>query len=234
MNTQPECWAIIPAAGTGQRMASSIPKQYLKLWNKTIIEHAATALLNSEDIRQIVFALHIDDEYFSRLSLFKNNPRIRRVTGGATRAHSVLNALEAIKSEIRHDSYVLVHDAARPCLTSTDLENLMQTCFQHNVGGVLAAPVRDTIKQVHQDEILSTLDRTQIWCAFTPQMFKFDILYNAITQALKNNILVTDEASAIEYMEYHPCVVEGSISNIKVTRPEDVGIAEMFLAMEKA
>lgn len=229
MSVAPKCWAIIPAAGIGQRMASSVPKQYLNVGGKTILEHAALPLLDNAHIKHVVFSLHADDDQFSQLVFQDSNQKIRKVIGGETRAHSVLNALESIKNEIKPNDYVLVHDAARPCLSGADLTKLIDTCLQHEVGGILAARATDTIKQVQQHEISCTLDRDNIWRAFTPQMFKFKILYDAIKQAIQNDITITDEASAVEYMNFHPCIVEGSSRNIKVTRPDDIAIAEMYL-----
>lgn len=229
MSVTPECWAIIPAAGIGQRMASSIPKQYLNIGGKTILEHAAQPLLDNTHIKRVVFALHVDDDQFSQLAFQDNSPKIRKAIGGETRAHSVLNALEAIKNEIKPNDFVLVHDAARPCLSNADLTKLIDACLLHEVGGILAVRATDTIKQIQQHEISCTLDRDNIWRAFTPQMFKFKILYDAIKQALQNNITITDEASAVESMNFHPCVVEGSSRNIKVTCPDDIAIAEMYL-----
>ena len=228
MSVLPKCWAIIPAAGIGQRMASSTPKQYLKIGNKTILEHAANTLLNDARITQVVFALHEKDSYFSQLTL-DHAHKIRSVIGGDTRAHSVLNAMHAIQAEINADDFVLVHDAARPCLQNADLDKLIDVCLNHEVGGILAAPVTDTIKRVRGNEIDSTLVRTHLWRAFTPQMFKFKLLYDALTKALSNNVLVTDEASAMEYMQHRPCVVEGSTHNIKVTSPDDLIMAESYL-----
>jgi len=233
MSVAPECWAIIPAAGIGQRMASSVPKQYLNIGGKTILEHAAQPLLNNTHIKHVVFALHANDDQFSHLAFQDSKHKIRKVIGGETRAHSVLNALEAIKSEIKPNDFVLVHDAARPCLSDMDLTKLIDTCLPHEVGGILAARATDTIKQVQRHEISCTLNRDNIWRAFTPQMFKFKILYDAIKHALQNSITITDEASAIESMNFHPCVVEGSSRNIKVTCPDDIAIAEMYLTLNK-
>lgn len=228
MSTSPECWAIIPAAGIGQRMASSTPKQYLKIHDKTILEHASYALLQSSKIKRVVFALHSEDTFFPRLK-FRHEDKISIVLGGDTRAQSVLNALESIKEEVADNDFVLVHDAARPCLSASDLDKLIEECLTHEVGGILAAPLADTIKQVQANKITNTLDRDIIWRAFTPQMFKFKILYEAIRQAFLDDITVTDEASAVEYAGYQPCVVEGSVQNIKVTNPGDIAIAEMYL-----
>lgn len=231
MKNSPECWAIIPAAGVGQRMASSIPKQYLQIKDKTILEYAAQPFLENARVKKIVFALHANDENFSNISFHDPQQKISTVIGGETRAHSVLNALRVMNKDIDENSFVLVHDAARPCLCAEDLENLIETCLPHEVGGILAARVTDTIKQVEDHAIISTIDRHYLWRAFTPQMFKFNILYQTINQALKNNFTVTDEASAVERAGYQPAIVESSVRNIKVTHADDITLAEAYLTL---
>ncbi len=231
MNKSSECWAVIPAAGIGQRMKLSTPKQYLEIQGKTILEYAAQPLLKNNYIKKVIFALHADDDHFARLSFDNFHEKIHTVTGGETRAHSVLNALDAIQNDIRPDAYVLVHDAARPCLSEEDLANLIAACATHEVGGILGAPVTDTVKHVQQHTILGTLDREHLWCAFTPQMFKFKLLYQAITQALQSNAIITDEASAMEKAGYQPCIVQGNLRNIKVTHAEDIATAEAYLTL---
>ena len=233
MSVSPQCWAIIPAAGTGQRMASSIPKQYLPIDGKTILEHAAYPLLEHASIYQVIVALNINDNHFSQLDFTDKKQKLRNVVGGETRAHSVLNALESIKEEMKPDDFVLVHDAARPCLSYMDLDRLIETCMSHDVGGILAMHATDTLKRAEGNQILSTLNRENIWRAFTPQMFKFTILYQALQNALQEQIVITDEASAVESLGYRPCIVEGSSLNIKVTCPEDLTIAEMYLNLNK-
>ncbi len=152
--------------------------------------------------------------------------------GGDTRAHSVLNALDSFEAQLREDDFVLVHDAARPCLTMSDLNQLIDVCVQHDVGGILGSRVTDTIKLVENNNIINTLDRENIWRAYTPQMFKFGLLHDAIQQAFEHNVCITDEASALEYIDRQPCMVEGDARNIKVTTAEDISLAEMFLQKE--
>ncbi len=235
MNTAPKCWAVIPAAGIGERVGGAKPKQYLQIAGKTVIEHAVSCLVNNERIAGLVFSLNPGDKYFSTLDLANSTLPIYTVDGGESRAESVLNGLNCLNGYANDDDFVLVHDAARPCLTLSDLHALMDYCFQDGVGGILATPVTDTIKKVSQDRVVNTLDRDEIWRALTPQMFKFKLLKDAIQTSINNRIVITDEASAIEMIGHKPGVVEGSEQNIKVTKPNDLIIAELILqSTEKA
>ena len=232
MNTLPKCWAVIPAAGIGERVGASIPKQYLNIANKTILEHSIFPFIENSRVAGITIALNSQDKHFATLDSISASRKIQTVQGGATRAHSVLNALDGLRDQISEDDFVLVHDAARPCLSMADLDKLIDACLGHEVGGILAGRVADTIKQVDSGEIVNTLNRENIWHAYTPQMFKLGMLKTAIQQALNNNIEITDEASAIEYIGCQPCVVEGNARNIKVTTAEDVSLAKMFMSAE--
>jgi 2-C-methyl-D-erythritol 4-phosphate cytidylyltransferase len=224
---------VIPAAGIGERVGASIPKQYLQIAGKTILEHAINPFVSNSRIVGITVALHPEDTHFVTLDMSKAaSEKIHSVVGGATRAQSVLNALDSFEAQLGEDDFVLVHDAARPCLTAGDLDHLMDVCFKHEVGGIIGSRVTDTIKQVENSDIVNTLDRESIWRAYTPQMFRFGILQSAIQEAFKNNVCITDEASALEYIGYQPCMVEGDARNIKVTTAEDVSLAEIFLQKE--
>lgn len=229
MNIAPKCWAIIPAAGIGERVGSHIPKQYIQIAGKTILEHAVSCFFQNSRINGIIFALHAHDEYFSQLDIKSSRIKVDTVIGGATRAQSVLNALNYLKNDLHADDFVLVHDAARPCLTNADLEKLIDVCFANKVGGILAAPMRDTIKQVDGKLISNTVDRDNIWRAFTPQMFKFEILRGAIKKAMQDDVQITDEASALEYVGLTPAVINGNVHNIKVTTQEDIFLVEMLI-----
>jgi|TARA_B110000238_G_C16102637_1_gene428908 2-C-methyl-D-erythritol 4-phosphate cytidylyltransferase len=231
MNTMPKCWAVIPAAGIGQRVGSKIPKQYLQIAGKTILEHSITPLIDNNRIAGVTVVLHPQDTHFADIRMGASD-KIRTVIGGATRAHSVLNALKSFETQLAKDDFVLVHDAARPCLTSDDLNRLINLCLDHEVGGIIGSRVTDTIKQVEDNNVVNTLDRENIWRAYTPQMFKFGILQSAIQKAFEDNVSITDEASAIEYAGYQPCMVEGDVRNIKVTTAEDISLAEIFLQEE--
>lgn len=221
--------AVIPAAGIGSRMQAAVPKQYLMLHGKTLLEHTVAVLLQNPRIRNVVLALHPQDCWFADLPLAKE-PRVSVVTGGENRADSVLAALQALS--LPAEQWVLVHDAARPCLTQTDLNRLLDLTLQPDtIGGLLAAPVRDTMKRSNADGLIEqTVERRQLWHALTPQMFPLGLLRASLQQALQDGAEITDEASALEYCGYHPQLVTGRADNLKVTQPEDLALADFFLS----
>lgn len=229
MNAAQKCWAVIPAAGIGQRVGASEPKQYLQIGDKTVLQHALSNFVDNDRIAGLVVSLNSNDQAYATLDICSENTPIYTVTGGDSRAESVLNALNFLDDIAGEQDFVLVHDAARPCLKRLDLDKLIDCCLQDEVGGILAAPVSDTIKKVSSDRIVGTLDRDQIWRALTPQMFRFGLLKQALTSAINNSVLITDEASAIENAGYNPVIVEGCEQNIKITHSSDLKIAEIFL-----
>ena len=233
MNAAPKYWAVIPAAGVGERVGASRPKQYLQIAGKTLLEHAASCFVNNDQIAGLIFSIKPGDEIFSSLDFDNSGIPIYTVDGGNTRAESVLNALNYLETHASHDDFVLVHDAARPCLADSDLTKLLIRCSNDEVGGILAIPVTDTIKRVSQDRIVDTQSRDNSWRALTPQMFRYGLLKDAVISSLSKGIAVTDEASAVEYAGYKPCVVEGSDQNLKVTTSNDFKIAEMFLHLKE-
>lgn len=220
--------ALVPAAGIGSRMQAECPKQYLKINNKTIIEHSIAALLAHPDIQNVVVALHPDDTLFKTLPIC-NDPRIITTIGGDTRAHSVLSGLQKIEASY---GWVLVHDAARPCLRLDDLDNLIQTVLHSDVGGILATPASDTMKHavIGENRISHTVDREFLWRALTPQMFPVELLTLCLERALNENANITDEASALEYCGFHSLLISGRTDNIKVTHPEDLALATFYLS----
>lgn len=223
-------WAIVPAAGVGARMMADRPKQYLSLANRAVIEHTLDRLAGCEVFEQILVVLADQDPYWPQLS-WASNPMVKRVAGGRERAYSVFNALQALAKVAKADDWVLVHDAARSCVGVDDILRLISRLKDSNCGGLLGLPVSDTLKQVGaKQEVLKTHDRRQFWLAQTPQMFRFDTLYRALEKAFSDGFLVTDEASAIEHLGLSPQMVEGSRDNIKITRPEDLRIAEAILS----
>ncbi|MEJ2675993.1 MAG: 2-C-methyl-D-erythritol 4-phosphate cytidylyltransferase [Acidihalobacter sp.] len=222
-------WAVIPAAGVGRRMGAERPKQYLKLAGRTVIEHTLKRFLDRPELLGVVVAVGPDDPYWPTLECAADM-RVERVTGGAERADSVCNALSALADRARGSDWVLVHDAARPCLSEEDLSRLLDRMRSHPVGGILATPVRDTMKRVNAaGEIEATVDRSALWHAQTPQMFRLETLLSSLELAQRNGWAVTDEASAMEQAGFRPCVVEGRADNIKITRPEDLAYAEWLL-----
>jgi 2-C-methyl-D-erythritol 4-phosphate cytidylyltransferase len=225
--TFPGVCAVVPAAGFGRRMQTECPKQYLSIGNKTILEHAVAALLAHPRVERVIIAISDGDVRFQQLPL-ANHPQVTVVEGGAERADSVLAGLQAAGDA----PWVLVHDAARPCLHQDDLANLLALSDTSRVGGILAAPVRDTMKRAEpgKEAIAHTVDRTDLWHALTPQFFPRELLFDCLTRALNEGATITDEASALEYCGFHPQLVPGRADNIKVTRPEDLALAEFYLS----
>lgn len=216
-------WLVIPAAGIGARMAADRPKQYLQVAGRSILEHTLQRFLDHPALRGVVVSLAADDPYWPVLAV-ASDPRIRRAVGGCERADSVLAGLETLKNEgAADDDWVLVHDAARPNLAQEDLQRLLDSLADDPVGGLLAVPARDTLKRAGADgRVQETVDRSVIWQAYTPQMFRLGALRQALAQALRAQVAITDEASAMEWAGLAPRLVEGRADNLKVTRPEDL------------
>ncbi|MDH5446780.1 MAG: 2-C-methyl-D-erythritol 4-phosphate cytidylyltransferase [Gammaproteobacteria bacterium] len=228
-NSKHTYWAIVPAAGIGKRMGSDIPKQYLKLHGKTIIEHTLQRLSQIELIEGIVVAIAKDDPWWPELNLDLTKP-LNVVHGGTERCHTVQNGLYALKGKCTSDDWVLVHDAARPCVRIDDINMMIQSLNRHESGGLLGMPVRDTMKRTNQkNQVQKTVDRDNLWHALTPQMFRYGLLNQALEQALNDQFLVTDEASAMEHAGFSPLMLEGHGDNIKITRPEDLALADFYL-----
>ncbi|RFD29847.1 2-C-methyl-D-erythritol 4-phosphate cytidylyltransferase [Pseudomonas sp. GL93] len=219
----PAFWAVIPAAGVGARMAADRPKQYLQLGGRTILEHSLGCFLDHPRLKGLVVSLAIDDPYWPTLAC-ANDPRIQRADGGSERSGSVLNALLQLNAlGASDDDWVLVHDAARPNLSRDDLDKLLAELADDPVGGLLAVPARDTLKRVDKHgRVVDTIDRSLIWQAYTPQMFRLGALHRALADSLVADAVITDEASAMEWSGQAPRLVEGRSDNIKVTRPEDL------------
>lgn len=231
-SVEPRIFAVIPAAGTGSRFAAGEAKQYAPLLLTTVLERSAAALLALPTLQKLVIAIHAEDTRAVSLPRLQHT-KIQFVMGGAERADSVLAALETLQNVAAENDWVLVHDAARPCLTEKDLQRLVECLVQDAVGGILAIPAIDTLKQVSKHVIVHTIDRQTIWQAQTPQMFRFGLLLHALQSARKERFVVTDEASAMEAAGHVVKIVEGARSNIKVTYPEDLALAAFYLQQEK-
>ena len=222
-------WFVIAAAGRATRYGGSVPKPYLRLAGRTLLEHCLRTFLSVRGLAGGVAVLVNGDRRFERLP-----PGIRRrvvaVAGGATRAASVLNGLQALITADALD-WVLVHDAARPAVPRADVNALIAACRRDSVGGLLAAPVADTVKRADEDgRSLGSLPRERLWRALTPQMFRLGMLRTALARALDEGFEPTDESSAIERAGHRPRLVEGSPLNVKVTRPADLALAGSALA----
>ena len=223
-------WAIVPAAGSGSRMAADVPKQYLQIQGKTILQHTVERLITHPQIDGVVVAVAADDQRWDEFKFQTNKPIIKTL-GGEERCHSVKNALYEVSRHGNEQDWVLVHDAARPCLRHEDLNKLIAQLSDHMVGGLLAYPVKDTMKRSDDKQrIIETVDRNGLWHALTPQMFRLHLLRDALNKAIDDGFLVTDEASAVEHAGYKPKLVEGGSDNIKITNPEDLSLAEFYLS----
>ncbi|MBS0497702.1 MAG: 2-C-methyl-D-erythritol 4-phosphate cytidylyltransferase [Gammaproteobacteria bacterium] len=224
-------FALIPAAGSGSRMGNELPKQYLPLCKKPMIYHAVKTLCDHQSIAGVITVLAPGDAEWSRYDWSEFSEKLIVLNcGGATRADSVLNGLTAAqqKNLINTQDWILVHDAARPCLTPAQLNQLIDELASDAVGGLLAVPVADTLKRSNsENRVKNTESRDNLWQAQTPQMFRCDLLTRALQNA--TNINVTDDASAVEALGLHPKLVASDAYNFKVTYPHDLALAELIL-----
>lgn len=220
--------ALVPAAGGGTRMGAEVPKQYLPLLGRPLIWHALKALCAVGRIERVVVVLSVADAWWKQYDWSELGPRLQPVfCGGPTRADSVLNGLHALHEALQPGDWVLVHDAARPCLGPWQVDALIDALKGDDVGGILAIPVADTLKQADsQRRVARTVPRDALWQAQTPQMFRYAMLKRALEQARD----VTDEASALEGAGLHPRLVPGDATNLKVTWPHDLQLAEWILS----
>jgi|GEM_PF-1734 len=252
--------AIVPAAGVGKRMQTRCPKQYLMIENKTILEHTVDKLLSHPLVTHVVIAISAGDEYFKDSAL-SSQANITVVQGGAERVNSVLAGLLSVNLD--EYPWVMVHDAARPCVELSDITQLINDTQQADTGGLLAYPVRDTMKKslsvnaqstnanltgtqsksinsavIHSTKnnsavkVKQTIERKNLWHALTPQLYKTEELILAITKALNDKVTITDESSAIEYAGFESLLVEGNSNNIKITRPDDLLLANFIFSQQ--
>lgn len=223
---------VMPAAGSGRRFAASLPKQYAALGSSTVIEHTLAPFESDTDCASITVAIAADDERWAGISRARGG-RIRSITGGEQRAHSVRNALRSL--DLPAGEWVFVHDAARPCFIGEDLARLKHALGDHPVGGLLAIPLADTLKRAApggSDDVEATVDRAHLWRAVTPQVFRFGVLLAALDAALDAGRHPTDEAQAVEWAGHKPRLVAGRADNIKVTTPADLLLASAILAAQ--
>ncbi|MDC1329646.1 2-C-methyl-D-erythritol 4-phosphate cytidylyltransferase [Pseudomonadales bacterium] len=213
-------YVVVPAAGTGQRMGSAVPKQYLELNSGQTVLGMPVSKLQSLRPERLVVALHAADTWFDDLHL----SGVDRVVGGENRAASVLSALTAI--DARDDDLILVHDAVRPCVRVADINRLIDLARDHAEGALLATPVIDTLKRVTDQQVTATVDRSQLWQAQTPQIFRFELLKRALLAAPA----ATDEASAVEALGILPRICRGRADNLKITTNEDLAMARFLVS----
>ena len=226
-------WGAIPAAGVGRRMGGTLPKQYLELCGRRVIEHSIAALRDHPRIAAVYVALAEEDRWWPE-TRYAEDPAVRRVAGGAERVESVRNLLYAVQQVAAPDDWVLVHDAARPGLTRSELDRLITACVDDPVGGLLGVPVRDTLKRVAADgRVAQTTSREGVWHALTPQMFRLAPLLAAIEQGVARGLALTDEASAMEAAGLHPLLVAGSAANLKITHPDDLLLIDLCRTLSR-
>jgi 2-C-methyl-D-erythritol 4-phosphate cytidylyltransferase len=230
MRDDARLFAIVPAAGRGERFGGYRPKQYLPLLDRAVLSWSLRALLAERSISRIVVAIVDGDRRFHRVPE-SNDPRVQACQGGSRRELSVANALDALQCEARDADWVLVHDAARPCLQRGDLRALIAAVAGDPVGGLLALPVGDTLKAAGRDgRSERTVSREGLWRALTPQMFRYGVLRRALRLSIERDRAVTDEASAVEALGLRPLLVSGRADNIKITIPGDCGLAAAILS----
>ena len=227
----PRHFAIVPAAGSGSRFGAEKPKQYLDLLGRPLIFHTLKALTACPDIERVWVVLAPDDPWWPRFDWSELGAKLETVRcGGATRAESVTNGLQAAAMVAADDDWVLVHDAARPCISAAMLDALFADLAQDPVGGILAVPVADTLKRADTEQrVAATEPRDGLWQAQTPQMFRYGLLGDALQKCRD----VTDEAGAVEALGLKPKLVRGDATNLKVTYPADLALAAMILRARK-
>ncbi len=226
------CWAVVPAAGSGRRMGAAVPKQLLKLGGQTVLEHSLDALWSVDMLAGLVLVSPADPA-IDGIAARYHDRRLIRAPGGAERCHSVLNGLRALSGIAADRDWVMVHDAARPCVRSSDLLKLVESLANDAIGGLLGVPAHDTMKRTDASgAVQATVPREALWHAQTPQMFRFGRLREVLEAALQAGYEVTDEASAMEHAGEQPQMVEGHADNLKITRPEDLPLAELYLRQQ--
>jgi 2-C-methyl-D-erythritol 4-phosphate cytidylyltransferase len=227
-------WGIVPAAGTGKRFAAELPKQFHRIGDKLIADHTLSRLLGISKLQKILVPCDINAEQWAQVSAVADR-RVELLGGGAERVHSVLNGLRALRDVAASNDWVLVHDMARPCVSSGDINKLIEQLDDHAVGGILATPINDTLKKITSASAVDkTLDRSDFRAAQTPQMFRYGLLVRALKTMLKEQQLPTDEASAIEYIGEQAKIVEGRSDNIKITHREDLMIAQAIMGYQES
>jgi 2-C-methyl-D-erythritol 4-phosphate cytidylyltransferase len=221
-------WLVMPAAGAGRRFGDTVPKQYSPLHGRTVLEWALAPFVTDSRCAGVTIAISTDDTRWPRIS--ERLPSVIVTPGGAERSESVRNALTTLGRRANPNDWVLVHDAARPCLANEDRDRLISQLEGHPVGGLLAMPVSDTLKQTSTPNVVDrTVDRSSLWRAQTPQMFRYARLLDALEKAIAGKRYPSDESQAIEWLGDQPRLVEGSANNIKITTQHDLQIAESIL-----
>lgn len=227
--SEPQVHALIPAAGHSVRFGGTMLKQYTHLMSQAVMAHSIAAVGKHPAVKRVTVALAPDDGIYDEL-IRPAYPDVTTVTGGDSRAQTVTNGLRFIRENDPACEWVLVHDAARPCLSGSSLDDLLTQGLASESGAILAVPVSDTLKLADENRlIVSTVDRARYWSAQTPQLFPIDQLIANLESALAAGLIPTDEAAAMEHAGVHPLLVRGSSSNIKITGTEDLALADFIL-----
>jgi len=221
------CWAVVPAAGTGRRMGGELPKQYLELCGQAVLLQTMERLASCPGVEGLFLGVSAADSYWQEMSF--SAPWLKSVCdGGRERADTVSRILDDMDGTVQQNDWVLVHDAVRPCVSHKDIGQLMKLAALQD-GGLLGIPITDTVKLTDdENKIKKTVPRQGLWRAQTPQMFRYGELRQALRSAKNNGLIVTDEASAMEYAGFHPVMVQGCPENLKITVPGDLLLAEVF------
>src|SRR5450432_2601240 len=226
--TESVLWCVVPAAGRSTRVGGDVPKQYLPIAGKPLLLHTLERLAAHPGIAGLMVVLAADDRLWPGATQLLGKP-VRTAVGGNERADSVLAGLAALRGVVAAENFILVHDAARPCLAVDDISRLLALGIAAG-GGLLAAPLRDTLKRADvQNRAAATEPRESRWRALTPQLFRYGELVQALQAARTAGVAVTDEAMAMEHAGHRPLLIEGAESNIKVTTPADFALAEFLL-----
>ena len=224
-------WAVVPAAGQGRRFGGPVPKQYLEIAGVSVLEHTLRRLAETKLLEAVAVVTSAEDEWWSSVRERLNLP-IVDARGGKERSDSVLSGLRSLHAAEPMD-WVLVHDAARPCVRPGDVVRMAQALEGDTVGGLLAAPVRDTMKRADgEGRVGETVSREALWAAFTPQMFRYGLLVNALECCVERGMTITDEAQAVESAGFAPRLFEGAADNIKITHANDLALAAQYLAAD--
>ncbi|MEC7120715.1 MAG: 2-C-methyl-D-erythritol 4-phosphate cytidylyltransferase [Pseudomonadota bacterium] len=226
-------WAIVPAAGRGRRFGGETPKQYLMLQTQTVMQHSLNRLCQGLPLAACIVPISADDQLAEQLE-YQYAAHIRFVAGGTERMDSVWAGMQALQGQADEMDWVLVHDVARPCIALSSLKQLLIELADDPVGGLLAVPVRDTLKRAQAGRVACTVSREALWQGQTPQMFRYGVLYAALQSAIQSGQLVTDEASAVELAGHSVRLVEGRSDNIKITYPDDLPLAAAILVAQAA
>ena len=224
-------WVVVPAAGTGQRLGGELAKQYRELAGISMIKHSLSRMLNVPGVVGVVAVLSADDKHWQQSGSI-DDARLHTTTGSTSRAESVLAGLEFVLQHAHPQTWVMVHDAARPLVASSDIQRLVNAVYNTgSIGGLLASPVQDTLKKADEYAgVIATVERLQLWQAQTPQLFRAGEIHGALSHALSlNGASVTDEASAMELAGHQPLLVEALQPNFKITRPVDWQLATALL-----